>query len=149
MTIRPSYGFTREDRGHWVYKEQFNPDDYEGFIYKITCVLNNKFYIGRKNFKNINKLPPLKDQKRKRTKITESDWKTYTSSSNELNELIGKMGAGMFRYEILQLCTSKSEMAFYEVYHIIHSNSMTDPNGLNKNASKIPCRPKGNVRKEK
>ena len=62
---------------NWNYPEGFNIEDYYGFVYKITNTENNKFYIGKKIFQNTRKLPPLKGQKRKRTVIKESNWKTY------------------------------------------------------------------------
>ena len=131
------------DLGHWHYKEQFNPDDYMGFIYKITHILDHRFYIGRKQFVSNTTKPPLKSStsKRKRKLPSDSGWKDYTSSSNELNEMISMMGKSMFRFEILTLCTSKSELAYWEAHHIITSESMLGHLGLNKNIGKVPCRP--------
>lgn len=128
--------------GHWQYHSKFDIIDYIGFIYKITCNITGKFYIGRKNFfTNITKAP-LKGFKRKRKIKKESDWITYTSSSNELNDMILKNGKDNFTFEIMHLCTSKSEMSYYEVYYIMLSGSMINPLGLNKNCSRVPCRPK-------
>jgi len=112
-----------------------------GFIYKITSLSTGHFYIGRKQLWSFTTKPPLKGQKRRRKFIKESDWETYTGSSVELNEMIAKHGLNNFTFEILRICTTKSEMSYYEVFHIITSGSMTSPLGLNKNCSRIPCRP--------
>jgi hypothetical protein len=34
----------------WICPEDFNPEDYTGFVYKITNLTNGKFYIGKKSF---------------------------------------------------------------------------------------------------
>ena len=75
------------DLGHWegVLEESTNLP--YGFIYKITNLTNDKKYIGKKQCQSIRKRPPLKGKKNKRHEKIETDWKTYTSSSNELNIL--------------------------------------------------------------
>jgi len=127
--------------GHWIPPEEFTPDDYVGFIYKITSPTGH-FYIGRKVFWSTTTKPPLKGAKRKRKITKESDWKTYTSSSREMNELIEKHGHENFKFEIIHLCVSKSEMSYFETHWIVMSGSMLTEEGLNFNASKIPCKPK-------
>ena len=71
----------------WYYKNlSFNPtedelSDYVGFVYLITERDTNKKYVGKKFFWSTRKLPPLKDQKRKRTVKKQSDWMNYYCSS--------------------------------------------------------------------
>jgi hypothetical protein len=64
--------------------------------------------------KSIRKRPPLKGKKNKRHEKIETDWKTYTSSSNELNEHIRILGKGNFKFEILRWCDSKWELSYHE-----------------------------------
>ena len=52
--------------------------------------------------------------KNKRIEYKESDWKTYTSSSESLNNDIIKLGIKCFKFEILKLCNSKWELAYEE-----------------------------------
>lgn len=103
------------DLGHWttnlVIEEGKLP---YGFIYIITNKTNGKRYIGKKQMKSVKKLKPLKGRKNKRHFDIETDWKTYTSSSNELNEDIKKHGINNFNFEIVRLCDSKFELAYYE-----------------------------------
>jgi hypothetical protein len=34
----------------WNYEDIYNPEDYLGFVYKITNLTDGKFYIGKKYF---------------------------------------------------------------------------------------------------
>lgn len=103
------------DLGHWntnlIIEEGNIP---YGFIYKITCLPTGKKYIGKKQCKSVLKRKPLKGKKNKRHEIIETDWKTYTSSSRELNEDIIKYGKENFKFEILELCDSKFALAYRE-----------------------------------
>jgi hypothetical protein len=103
------------DLGHWttllLMQESSVP---YGFIYKITCLTNNKKYIGKKQCKTIFKRKPLKGKRNKRHEERETDWKTYTSSSRELNEDIIKYGKDNFIFEIIQCCDSKFALSYFE-----------------------------------
>lgn len=139
---------------HWQYPFEFDINDYVGFVYKIT-LSDGRFYIGRKNFFSKKTLKPLKGKKRSRIVYKESDWKTYQSSSPILKTILeapaapveatmieGDQEVEPTTFKILKLCTTKSEMSYYEVYFIVVTGALIDPNGLNHNASRIPCRPK-------
>ena len=80
----------------WKYQgKPFTTDmvgDYEGFVYIVTDLSNGMKYIGKKNFHSRVKLKPLKGQKRKRTKISESDWQSYHGSSEEVKMLLEEHG---------------------------------------------------------
>lgn len=103
----------------WFYKEkEFTSEmigDNVGFVYMITNLTNDKKYIGKKIFKSTRKLPPLKGKSRRRTKIIESDWQNYFSSSDELKTLVEERGPDAFRREILHLCRTKGEMSYLEL----------------------------------
>lgn len=105
------------DIGHWTTKLPI-PESFEdlpyGFIYIITNNIDNKSYIGKKQCKCERKLPPLKGKKRKRKVERETDWKTYTSSSNYLNDDIKKHGMDNFSFEIVRWCNSKWELSYHE-----------------------------------
>ena len=86
--------------GHWDISVvgQFNPEDYYGFVYIVTNITTNRKYIGKKFFWFSGK-----KQIRNKTKagthtvktLTESDWKTYTTSSKVIN---AEIAAGMSGY---------------------------------------------------
>lgn len=103
------------DLGHWTTKLQVDVNNLPyGFIYVITNVTNNKRYFGKKQMKSVKKLKPLKGKKNKRHFDIETDWKEYTSSSNDLNADIQKLGKDKFIFEIIRFCDSKFELAYYE-----------------------------------
>ncbi|NBW58657.1 hypothetical protein EBR43_12950, partial [bacterium] len=79
-------------------------------------------YIGKKQCKSKLKRKPLKGRKNKRIEIKESDWKEYTSSSNELNLDIAKYGKDKFIFKILKPCKSKWELAYFEIQEQINNN---------------------------
>lgn len=112
---------------NWKYPEGFNIEDYYGFVYKITNTENNKFYIGKKIFKNTRKLPPLKGQKRKRTVIKESNWKTYWGSSKSLLEDVKTLGEDKFEKTILRLCKTKKQATYWEMHYQIINEVLNNP----------------------
>lgn len=102
--------------GHWVLTESvILTEDTFGFIYEITNTINQKKYIGKKQCKSKLKRKPLKGKKNKRIEIKESDWKEYTSSSNDLNKDIETYGKDKFIFKILKVCRSKWELAYFEI----------------------------------
>ena len=105
----------------WYYNgEPFTSEMIEdniGFVYCITDTRNGLKYIGKKGLISKRKMPPLKGMKRKRTKIVETDWQTYTGSNDVLNQLVEEHGREMFHREILRLCKSKGEMSYFELYY--------------------------------
>jgi hypothetical protein len=101
------------DTGHWkVY--QAVPEDAFGFIYEIVNTINGKKYIGKKQMKRKIRRLPLKGKKRKRVDYVDSDWKTYTGSSDALNIDIAANGKAKFVFKILKFCNSKFELSYFE-----------------------------------
>ena len=102
----------------WYYNgEIFTSEmigDHVGFIYIITDKETGLKYIGKKQLLSKRKLPPLKGKKRRRTKIVESDWEKYYSSSELIKELVEEHGGDRFHREIIRLCKTKGEMSYYE-----------------------------------
>lgn len=104
------------DTGHWILQEGVNiTDETFGFLYSITNNITNKKYIGKKQCISKIRRQPLKGKTRKRICYKQSDWKTYTSSSNDLNEDIIKYGKENFTFEIIRTCDSKWALAYFEI----------------------------------
>ena len=99
----------------WTYKEkQFDESmigDSYGFVYLITNTVTNRKYIGKKLF-YFTKTKQVKG-KRKRVK-TDSDWKDYYGSNEELKKDVKEFGSDNFKREILHLCKSKGECGYLE-----------------------------------
>ena len=100
--------------GHWEGILEEGTDIPYGFVYLITNNTNNKKYIGKKQCQSVRKRPPLKGKKNKRHETIETDWKTYTSSSNQLNEDLEVLGKDSFKFQIIRWCDSKWELSYYE-----------------------------------
>jgi len=98
----------------WFYNNEYfdTIGDYIGFVYIITNQINNRKYIGKKNF-YFSKTKQVKGKK-KRFKV-ESDWLDYYGSSAELSADVEKYGKENFKREILRLCKFKGEMSYFEL----------------------------------
>ena len=101
------------DTGIWKVYEAI-PENAFGFIYEITNTINGKKYIGKKQMTRKIRRKPLKGKKRKRIDHIESDWKTYTGSSDALNLDISTLGINKFIFKILKFCNSKFELSYFE-----------------------------------
>ena len=96
----------------WYYNNELystTPEDFQGFVYEITELDTNKKYIGKKNFWKPKTLPITKKRKRRVRTRTESDWKQYYGSSNEVCVLVEERGTDKFRRVILKLCKTKGK----------------------------------------
>lgn len=102
------------ETGHWVYQSDFVIDDWYGFVYRITNLLNGREYIGKKAFFNTTKRK-RKGRKNRKTFKTESDWKEYMSSSDYLKEDIEKLGKDNFSFDIIELCKTKGDLTYREI----------------------------------
>ena len=115
-----------------------------GFIYEITNISSGKKSIGKKQCYSRLKRRPLKGKKRNRIEFIESDWREYTSSSNELNEDIKKHGKSNFNFKILRFCHSKWALAYYEIKEQIERDVLLRDdfyNGIiNVRIGKIPTK---------
>src|SRR6056300_1439911 len=101
----------------WLYNDQpfeETPEEYQGFVYQITELDTGKMYIGKKNFWKPKTLPKNSKRSRRIRTRTESDWRTYFGSSEEVKLLIEEKGEENYKREILRLCRTKGEMSYYE-----------------------------------
>lgn len=87
--------------------------DFHGFVYLITNLLNERKYIGKKFFWS-HRSKKVKNKKRRKHTIKESDWKTYYGSCDELLADIEKHGKENFKREILSLHKTKGDTNYNE-----------------------------------
>lgn len=124
----------------WLYQgvEQTEaPTDYQGFVYLIEDLHNDRLYIGKKNYWTTQKLPPLKGKTRRRHRRVETDWHEYWGSSAKLNEQIALHGPVNFRRTILKQCITKTDMAYWETKTQFDLNVLLDSRYYNE---MINCR---------
>jgi len=105
----------------WLYNdivfESEDINDYYGFCYLLTDLENGKMYIGRKYFYSIRK----KKGQRKKVK-SESDWKTYYSSSKKVQHIVQESGPNRFKREILSLYIKKGLVNYNETKLLFQHN---------------------------
>ena len=108
----------------WIYKGSvFDSDDigdHYGFVYRITNTTTGKSYIGRKYF-----VQKRKPKGGKRRVTSESNWKQYYGSSDELKRDIKENGRDTFRREILSLHTTLGRTNYEETRQLFLNEVLT------------------------
>ena len=89
-------------------------EDLFGFVYVVKNKTTKRWYVGQKQFHKTVKRPPLKGRVNKRHVIKDSNWKTYTGSSNELNTDIER--GDEIEKTILCFCSCKWELNYVETW---------------------------------
>lgn len=113
----------------WYYKQQpvlEAPEEYLGFVYEIHDLKNDRLYIGKKLFWTTVKLPPLKGRSRKRHRRTQTDWRDYYGSSDQLKETVALQGPTNFNRTILYMCDNKNQMSYWETRTQFDRNVLFD-----------------------
>ncbi len=141
---------------NWRYKDQLiteisdMPEGTYGFIYRVTHLPTKKKYIGKKVlfFKRNVKLgkketEQLKEERKsqgirgrvpaKKEVIKESDWKTYYGSQIEIKDLVKKSKPEDWSRNILEWCSNKKMLTYWETYHLFTNKVLQDPDYLNSN----------------
>ena len=120
MTVTPT-----DYDNPWYYKDTaFTSNDigdFFGFVYCITNLQSGKQYIGRKYFYQFRK-PRGKSRKVK----SESDWKKYYGSSDELNTDRKSIGNECFKREIISLHTTKGWVNYEETRQLFLNNVLSE-----------------------
>jgi hypothetical protein len=106
--------------GHPFLSEDIN--DNFGFVYRITNLCSGKAYIGRKYFYQLRK--PRGGGRRVKS---ESNWKKYYGSSDELNQERRELGNNaFFKREILSLHATKGKVNFEETRQLFIHGVLTE-----------------------
>jgi hypothetical protein len=114
----------------WLYNDKvFESEDikdYYGFCYLLTDLENGKQYIGRKYFYSIRKKKGIRKKVR-----SESDWKSYYSSSKKVKQMVLESGHNRFKREILSLYLKKGQVNYNETKLLFQHNVLeaVDENG--------------------
>ena len=114
----------------WLYNDKvFESEDikdYFGFCYLLTDLENGKQYIGRKYFYSIRKKKGIRKKVR-----SESDWKSYYSSSKKVKQIVLESGHNRFKREILSLYLKKGQVNYNETKLLFQHNVLeaVDENG--------------------
>jgi hypothetical protein len=101
---------TALDNGHWDFTRQMDFNEAFGFIYLIKDKSNGMMYIGKKNYRGTGKL----------NKGKQSNWRTYTSSSKDINEIISEKGLVNFDFIVLDEYYSRGGLSWAETWSQCH-----------------------------
>ena len=99
--------------GHWNSFPGLDQKGAVGFVYMIIHKPTNRKYIGKKNFHG----------RGKSNRGVESNWKTYTSSSKYLNELLKEEGKDCFEFVILEQYYTVGGLSFAETWSQVVSET--------------------------
>ena len=109
----------------WTYQgTTFTSDDindFFGFVYRITNLESGKQYIGRKYFTS-----RRKPRGGKRRVTSESDWKRYYGSSDELKADVKNLGKEKFRREIISLHETLGKVNYEETKQLFLNNVLME-----------------------
>jgi len=109
----------------WHYKgTAFTSDDigsFFGYVYRITNIQNGRQYIGRKYF-----YQKRKPKGGKRRVTSESDWKRYYGSSDELKRDVKEYGKDNFRREIISLHETLGKVNYEETKQLFLHNVLME-----------------------
>ena len=109
----------------WTYEgTNFTSDDindFFGYVYRITNLTTGKQYIGRKYF-----YQKRKPKGGKRRVTSESDWKRYYGSSDELKRDVKEYGKDNFRREIISLHETLGKVNYEETKQLFLHNVLME-----------------------
>ena len=109
----------------WTYQgTTFTSDDindFFGYVYRITNLQSGKQYIGRKYFTQ-----RRKPRGGKRKVTSESDWKRYYGSSDELKADVKRLGTGKFKREIISLHKTLGKVNYEETKQLFLNNVLME-----------------------
>ena len=109
----------------WYYKgttfTSTDIGDFFGYVYRITNLQTGKQYIGRKYFTQ-----RRKPRGGKRKVTSESDWKKYYGSSEELKQDIKKYGRNIFKREIISLHRTLGKVNYEETKQLFLNNVLME-----------------------
>lgn len=88
-------------------------DKLAGFVYIITNDITGCSYVGKKYFWHI-RHRKIKRQRRKKRYVSDSGWRDYTGSSDELNDDIAKYGIENFTFKIVEVFKTRREVDYAE-----------------------------------
>ena len=114
----------------WTFNGQpfVNPEKYVGFCYCITHLPSGKRYLGRKYFWSVRKV-----KGKKRRQRSESNWRTYWSSSKVLQDMVKEEGEHNFTREIISLHTTRGDVNYTEVKLQFLCNVLESDEWINDN----------------
>jgi hypothetical protein len=98
------------DNGHWVFPEQLDFENAFGFVYLMIRKSTGMMYLGKKFFRGAGKS----------NKGKQSNWRTYTSSSKDVNAMIEESGLEDFEFIVLEQYYTRGGLSWAETWSQCH-----------------------------
>lgn len=120
--------------GHWITElDDFDPEQWYGFCYRIINNVTKQEYLGKKQLKSRNRVK-VAGRKNRKIVFRNTNWKKYTSSSKRINEEIEEHGIERFTFIIISLHETKGSLVYNEIVLQITENVMREklPDGTRK-----------------
>ena len=115
----------RDYENPWLYQgttfTSSDINDFFGFVYRIINLESGKQYIGRKYFTS-----RRKPRGGKRRVTSESDWKRYYGSSDELKADVARLGKEKFKREIISLHKTLGKVNYEETKQLFLNNVLME-----------------------
>lgn len=106
-----------------------HPEDAVAFVY-LLIFEDGSSYIGKKSLVSTRR-KKLAGKTRRTVTKSESNWKSYLSSSDEVKFRI-KVGEKLVTREILRWCRTLAEATYWELYEQMVRHVLLSDNWLNK-----------------
>jgi hypothetical protein len=116
------------DNGHWRFPEQLDFQAGIGFVYLIRHTATGVMYIGRKNFRLGGS---------KKTGGRQSNWRSYISSSTDLQKLVQKHGVGAFQFFVLEQYYTLGGLGWGETWSQAFAETPTNKKFLNGRIERV------------
>ncbi len=110
------------NNGHWQFDKQMGSVEFVGFIYLVKDLYMEKFYLGKKLYRGTGRLNAGK----------ESNWKTYISSSNNLQIHLKERPREEFELICLDEYKTKGTLAYAETWTLCYVEAPTSEKWINK-----------------
>ena len=110
---------------NWLYhNKEFTGEEigeHFGMVYLITNIKTGRKYVGKKFFTKAARRQVKGKSKKVRVA---SDWEKYFGSNKVIQEEVKTLGEEVFKREILHLCKSRSECAYWETWEIFNRDAL-------------------------
>lgn len=114
----------------WIYNGRAVTDEdllgNVAFVYRITNLTNNKQYIGKKRL-TFYRRKKVAGKKNRKKVISESDWRTYYGSNDELKRAIEEMGVHSFSRSILTFTPTLGHASYLELKYQVDERVLEHP----------------------
>jgi len=117
VTLEPKARVFRtqnDPNGHWEFDMPMGANGEFGFIYLIHDTVNDKRYLGKKQFLGTGKI----------NQGQETNWRWYTSSCNALNEQMKLYEKELFKFYCIEQYKIRGSLGYAEGWSLMHVEAL-------------------------